>query len=275
MEADRWLRGRASPLVLRRRAPNEAGGECRNRTDRVWFAGPDSAPADSPWSERLESNQPTLVPQTSGPPRAFAQIGGAGGDRTRIAALPARSPPVGRQPHSWSRRGSNSHLYVANVASSRWTTTPFAGRLGIEPSEHGFGDRAPPRGRPIRALDEATSTGRERFQRRKEVRQECTTRRTVTEARSFCALIHDQPDAMAPARRPLRNSNPSHARDRRAATPVASVGIGLPSRDRACLARFRKPRASSRGREIGVTDRDRTGYTRATVARTSIVHRPP
>ena len=162
MEADRWLRGRASPLVLRRRAPNEAGGECRNRTDRVWFAGPDSAPADSPWSERLESNQPTLVPQTSGPPRAFAQICGAGGDRTRIAALPARSPPVGRQPHSWSRRGSNSHLYVANVASSRWTTTPFAGRLGIEPSEHGFGDRAPPRGRPIRALDEATSTGRER-----------------------------------------------------------------------------------------------------------------
>ena len=88
-------------------------------------------------------------------------------------------------------------------------------------------------------------------------------------------MIHDQPDAMAPARRPLRNSNPSHARDRRAATPVASVGISLPRRDRACLARFRKPRASSRGREIWVIDRNRTGIARATFACLTTRPRPP
>ena len=51
----------------------------------------------------------------------------------------------------WSRRVPPPESLLARQTRGL-PHNPVAGRLGIEPSEHGFGDRAPPRGQPIAAL---------------------------------------------------------------------------------------------------------------------------
>ena len=89
-------------------------------------------------------------------PNAAAHLGrslrcsGAGGNRTRVPRLPASCPP------SWTTAPfvESARIELAFSACDADVfplddDPVFAGRLGIEPSEHGFGDRAPPRGRPI------------------------------------------------------------------------------------------------------------------------------